>query len=62
MAPLSRRCAQSGAATMAAVSKAIVAAAFALAAITTTAAAQEWPARTITLIVPFAAGGGNDRF
>jgi tripartite-type tricarboxylate transporter receptor subunit TctC len=25
-----------------------------------TAAAQEWPARTITLVVPFAAGGGID--
>ena len=41
-------------------SKAFVAAAFALAAVTTTAAAQEWPARTITLVVPFAAGGGID--
>ena len=41
-------------------SKAIVAAAFALAAVTTTAAAQEWPGRNITLVVPFAAGGGID--
>jgi len=31
-----------------------------LAALTGAAAAQEWPARPITLVVPFAAGGGID--
>jgi tripartite-type tricarboxylate transporter receptor subunit TctC len=41
-------------------SKAIIAAAFAVASVATTATAQEWPARTITLVVPFAAGGGID--
>ena len=34
--------------------------AFALVAAMTPAAAQEWPAKTITLVVPFAAGGGID--
>lgn len=42
------------------ISKTIVAAAFALAAFNTIASAQDWPAKTITLIVPFAAGGGID--
>jgi tripartite-type tricarboxylate transporter receptor subunit TctC len=60
MARLSRRGVMGGAVTVAAISKAIVAAAFALAAVTTTAVAQEWPAKTITLVVPFAAGGGID--
>jgi tripartite-type tricarboxylate transporter receptor subunit TctC len=32
----------------------------AIAALTTTAAAQDWPTKPITLIVPFAAGGAND--
>ena len=41
-------------------SKTIVAVVFVLAAITTPSAAQEWPAKTITLVVPFAAGGGID--
>ena len=41
-------------------SKTIVAVAFVLAAVTEPSAAQEWPARTITLVVPFAAGGGID--
>jgi tripartite-type tricarboxylate transporter receptor subunit TctC len=40
--------------------KAALAAVVALAAFTTSAAAQEWPTRPITLIVPFAAGGGVD--
>src|SRR5690242_2550235 len=31
-----------------------------LAVLTTTAPAQDWPTRPITLIVPFAAGGGVD--
>jgi tripartite-type tricarboxylate transporter receptor subunit TctC len=31
-----------------------------LAAVGTAAAAEEWPARTITLVVPFSAGGGID--
>ena len=30
------------------------------AALTSSAAAQDWPTRTITLIVPFAPGGGID--
>ncbi len=34
--------------------------AFALALAATQAAAQEYPARPITLVVPYAAGGGND--
>jgi tripartite-type tricarboxylate transporter receptor subunit TctC len=37
-----------------------LAAAAALAAFTTAASAQDWPTRPITLIVPFAAGGGVD--
>lgn len=41
-------------------SKAMLAAAFALAALATGAAAQEWPAKPITLVVPFSAGGGID--
>ena len=32
----------------------------ALAILTGTAAAQDWPNRTMTLVVPFAAGGGID--
>src|SRR5258708_28864871 len=32
----------------------------ALAGFATTAAAQEYPTRPITLVVPYAAGGGND--
>ena len=40
--------------------KRIIAVAFALVAAMTPAAAQEWPAKTITLVVPFAAGGGID--
>lgn len=39
---------------------AAVAASLATIALTATAAAQEWPTRPITLIVPFAAGGGID--
>src|SRR5450755_821767 len=31
-----------------------------LAALATTAAAQDYPTRPITLVVPYAAGGGND--
>jgi tripartite-type tricarboxylate transporter receptor subunit TctC len=42
------------------ISKTIVAAAFALATFNTMASAQDWPAKTITLVVPFAAGGGID--
>jgi tripartite-type tricarboxylate transporter receptor subunit TctC len=38
----------------------LLAAAVALAALTTSAAAQDWPNRAITLIVPFAPGGGID--
>ena len=41
-------------------SRAIVAAALTLAVVATTATAQEWPAKNITLVVPFAAGGGID--
>lgn len=41
-------------------SKAMLAAAFALAALVTGASAQEWPAKPITLVVPFSAGGGID--
>jgi tripartite-type tricarboxylate transporter receptor subunit TctC len=41
-------------------SKAMLAAAFALATVSTLAPAQEWPAKTITLVVPFTAGGGID--
>jgi tripartite-type tricarboxylate transporter receptor subunit TctC len=33
---------------------------FALSALTASAAAQDWPSRNITLVVPFAAGGGID--
>src|SRR3977135_1256713 len=38
----------------------VIAAAAASIAITGTATAQDWPTRPITLIVPFAAGGGID--
>src|SRR3954469_6960082 len=38
----------------------VVAALASFIAATGTAAAQEWPSRPITLIVPFAAGGGVD--
>ena len=41
-------------------SKATLTAAFLLAAVSTVASAQEWPSKTITLIVPFSAGGGID--
>lgn len=41
-------------------SKAILAAVLALFCCGTTAAAQDWPNRPITLVVPFAAGGGID--
>jgi tripartite-type tricarboxylate transporter receptor subunit TctC len=41
-------------------SKTFVEAAFALAAVTMMATAEEWPAKTITVVVPFAAGGGID--
>jgi len=41
-------------------SKTIVAVVFVLAAMTKPAVAQEWPTKTITLVVPFAAGGGID--
>ena len=37
-----------------------LAAAAAVTALTTTASAQDWPTRPITLIVPFTAGGGVD--
>ena len=40
--------------------RSITAAAAALIALTGAAAAQEWPTRPITLVVPFAAGGGID--
>jgi putative tricarboxylic transport membrane protein len=40
--------------------KALLAASAALLALTTTAPAQDWPTRPMTLIVPFAAGGGVD--
>ena len=60
MARSSRRGVPSGAMTAVALLKAFVAATLVLAAVTTTAAAQEWPAKTITLVVPFAAGGGID--
>lgn len=40
--------------------KAMLAAAFALATLSTIAGAQEWPSKPITLVVPFAAGGGID--
>ena len=41
-------------------SKALLAAVLALFCCGTTAAAQDWPNRPITLVVPFAAGGGID--
>ena len=41
-------------------SKALLAAVLALFCSGTTAAAQDWPNRPITLVVPFAAGGGID--
>ena len=41
-------------------SKAVIAAAGLLAALASNATAQEWPTRTLTLIVPFTAGGGVD--
>ena len=37
-----------------------LAAAATIGALTTTVSAQDWPTRPITLIVPFAAGGGID--
>src|SRR3954453_19698721 len=37
-----------------------LAAAATIGALTTTVSAQDWPTRPITLIVPFAAGGGVD--
>jgi len=40
--------------------KALVAIGFALLSLAGTAAAQDWPNRAITLVVPFAAGGGID--
>jgi tripartite-type tricarboxylate transporter receptor subunit TctC len=40
--------------------KALGTAVFALSALTASAAAQDWPSRNITLVVPFAAGGGID--
>ena len=40
--------------------KALLAAAAALIALTASAAAQDWPTRPMTLVVPFAAGGGVD--
>ena len=42
------------------ISRTLIAGMTALAALATSAAAQEWPSRTITLIVPFAPGGGID--
>jgi tripartite-type tricarboxylate transporter receptor subunit TctC len=42
------------------ISKTMLAAIFALAITTTIVPAQEWPVKPITLIVPFAAGGGID--
>lgn len=41
-------------------SKAMLTAAFVFATVSTIAGAQEWPSKNITLIVPFAAGGGVD--
>lgn len=41
-------------------SKVMLAVAVALATLSTPATAQEWPAKSITLIVPFSAGGGID--
>ena len=41
-------------------SKAVLTAAFVLATFSMTAGAEEWPTRTITLVVPFSAGGGID--
>jgi tripartite-type tricarboxylate transporter receptor subunit TctC len=40
--------------------KTTIAAAAALFALVGTAAAQDWPARTITMVIPFAPGGGID--
>src|SRR5262249_2076198 len=40
--------------------KALGTTAFVLSALTVSAAAQDWPSRNITLVVPFAAGGGID--
>jgi tripartite-type tricarboxylate transporter receptor subunit TctC len=40
--------------------RAIIAVPLALLALTATGAAQDWPSRPITLVVPFAAGGGVD--
>src|SRR5262245_34951475 len=40
--------------------KTTIIAAAVLAALTGTASAQEWPTRPITMIIPFAAGGGVD--
>jgi tripartite-type tricarboxylate transporter receptor subunit TctC len=40
--------------------RALGAAVFALTVLTASAAAQDWPSRNITLVVPFAAGGGID--
>jgi tripartite-type tricarboxylate transporter receptor subunit TctC len=40
--------------------KSMLAAVFALIAVSAAAPAQEWPTKTITLIVPFSAGGGID--
>jgi tripartite-type tricarboxylate transporter receptor subunit TctC len=41
-------------------SQALLGAAFALAIFTETAVGQDWPNRTVTLVVPFSAGGGID--